>query len=53
MVISIVRYRILSFFVAKGIITVLKGGAEIMGHRLAHRESTSSNLVKLYHRDIQ
>ena len=43
MVISIVRYRILSFFMVKGITAVLKGGAEIMGHRLAYGESTSSN----------
>lgn len=43
MIISIVRYRILSFFVAKGMIAVLKGGAEIMGHRLAYGESTGSN----------
>ena len=41
MVISIVRYRIISFFVAKGITAVLKGGAEIMGHRLAHMEIVS------------
>lgn len=49
MVISIVRYRIMSFFVAKGITAVLKGGAEIMRHRLAHRESTASNPDKRYH----
>ena len=49
MVISIVRYRIMSFFVAKGITAVLKGGEEIMGHRLAHRESTNDNPDKRYH----
>ena len=48
MVVSIVRYRILSFFVAKGITAVLKDGAEIMGHRLANRESTGSNPDKRY-----
>ena len=49
MVISIVRSRILSFFVVKGITAVLKGGAEIMGHRLAHGESTGCNPDKRYH----
>ena len=43
MVISIVRYRIMSFFVAKGITAVLKGGAEIIVHRFAYGESTGSN----------
>ena len=43
MVISIVRYRIVSFFVVEGITAVLKGGAEIMVHRLAYGESTGSN----------
>lgn len=48
-VISIVRYRIMFFFAAKGITAVLKGGAEIMGHRLAHRESTGGNPDKRFH----
>ncbi|ROT03372.1 hypothetical protein EEL42_12355 [Muribaculaceae bacterium Isolate-100 (HZI)] len=43
MVISIVRYRIMSFFAAKGMIAVSKGGAEIMVHRLAYGELTGSN----------
>lgn len=37
------------FLCRKGITAVLKGRAEIMGHRLAHRESTSGNPYKRYH----
>ena len=41
----------MSFFVAKGITAVLKGGAEIMGHGLAHGELTGDNPDKRYHID--